>query len=1554
MSKLKYRIPLVWSGRYCVLVRPRNAVARTDSFVSFVMAGLFNAAIKSFSTPSLSSQYTLSPQPTSFSGPWKIYDGKKKSTGQPCSVFVFERSSLAAPGNSLSLRSSNVKAAHDEVVDRLKKEVALLARLRHPNILEVVEPLEESRSGLMFVTEVVVGSLQSVLDDKAGGSGNASSRGGSRHRDLDIDELEIQKGLLQLAKGLEFLHESAGLVHGNLTPESVFVNSKSDWKIAGLAFAASHRDQSTPSSASQSPSPSPVDLVSLAGQHDQRLPSSVQLNLDYCSPDLLLDSSVTPAHDLFSLGLFIIAIYNSPHESPLKSQNSPTNFRRLFSSSVSIPNQSNNFLCSKPIPTDLVNNVLPRLITRRPANRLSAKEFQEASYFDNILVSTIRFLDSFPAKSASEKNAFMRGLPKVLPQFPNSVAQKKILPMLVEELKDKGELLPWTLAAVLTLVGGLPTGSRLIGEKILPAFRATFDINKKKDPATGENVSSSAPRPGTERDGRDAALAVMLEHLATLREKCTTNEFRDDVVPLYLLALDSPTSHLQGLALKSLGQVLPNITYNSVKTEIFPVVSTVFVKTSSLGIKIACFESLRVLCGGSITADDGLSGEIKGNDGTSVCLDKFTIQEKVVPLIKGIKTREPAVMMAALELYTQIGSQADTTTLATEIIPALWALAIGPLLNMQQFKAFMATIRRLSSHVEQDQLKKLADTATVGDTSTGIEFGAGPADIAPMGVTKAGVEVEDFEELVFGKKSNGGPLSPDPFGAPIAVAAPPSVPKKDNASFAWSTPSPTLASASVARSQAAAGRNSVTPDPILSGFGALQPNRPMSSGSMQPSLQSSRPGIPSSSSSNAVMGGLGLGMGNMSIGAQNGGSMSSMQSASRAAPQPQPQSPSGGIDWSSALKKPTVGSTFSNINSNRTPSISTTNTTTGGWGVMQQKQESHPTILFGQTRQQAPPPQQTEFSGWSIAPPPSAPAAKQPVQNTFSASFGTNFGQQQPQPQQQQQQKPQGMGMGMNANMGMGMGMGMSMQPMQPSKNPGKSGLDAFENGLGGRTHDTQPPTSTTPGFYNTPPAAVTMSLPPPALVVSLTQSIRARPILWDQYQRTNVINEQELRLIKAVDKVPKDKRVAAVEGDSQAYASLLVGGPKTKGLLERSAKRVEFVQYLLALGVELCEDVPSYITTLNSQPDPYSHLITLLDHGDDPIPVVTSSLLTTLISASLAGTRVSRPTEQALPTLFKYLATISASSESNLQDLAVQSYVLLLRNSHSRLTFWDMGDETVKGLTAVVETAAAGSKGKGTTDVGLSTSGSAVSVLSVGAASTNLKQGGVNLQLLYHVLVAIWELSFEEPIAEELDEKYDLILPLVHLLRSAIKEKILRVCLAIFANLIEKAPATNLPSLLLARLLPLLTTLKSRKFTDPDLTADLDSSLEALEAFQVTQTNFDEYATEIRSGHLSWTPPHRSQDFWKKNARRIMEENGGELVACLARALRESEDKLVLAVAAHDVGVLVKELPEKRRVWDTAMVKARVMELMGHSDPEVRYESLKAVQEFLRHAFGG
>lgn len=99
--------------------------------------------------------------------------------------------------------------------------------------------MEDARNGgLQFATELVTASLSGLLQEKdeqerASGVGGRSSRyvtedseGGRKRRELEIDELEIQKGLEQISKALEFLHDNAGLVHGNLTPDAVFVNAK--------------------------------------------------------------------------------------------------------------------------------------------------------------------------------------------------------------------------------------------------------------------------------------------------------------------------------------------------------------------------------------------------------------------------------------------------------------------------------------------------------------------------------------------------------------------------------------------------------------------------------------------------------------------------------------------------------------------------------------------------------------------------------------------------------------------------------------------------------------------------------------------------------------------------------------------------------------------------------------------------------------------------------------------------------------------------------------------------------------------------------------------------------------------------------------------------------------------------------------------------------------------------------------------------------------------------------------------------------------------------------
>ena len=55
-------------------------------------------------------------------------------------------------------------------------QAATLTRLRHPCILSVVEPAEESRTTIAFATEPVVASLQqAVVASESSGRASASS-----------------------------------------------------------------------------------------------------------------------------------------------------------------------------------------------------------------------------------------------------------------------------------------------------------------------------------------------------------------------------------------------------------------------------------------------------------------------------------------------------------------------------------------------------------------------------------------------------------------------------------------------------------------------------------------------------------------------------------------------------------------------------------------------------------------------------------------------------------------------------------------------------------------------------------------------------------------------------------------------------------------------------------------------------------------------------------------------------------------------------------------------------------------------------------------------------------------------------------------------------------------------------------------------------------------------------------------------------------------------------------------------------------------------------------
>jgi V-type H+-transporting ATPase subunit H len=123
---------------------------------------------------------------------------------------------------------------------------------------------------------------------------------------------------------------------------------------------------------------------------------------------------------------------------------------------------------------------------------------------------------------------------------------------------------------------------------------------------------------------------------------------------------------------------------------------------------------------------------------------------------------------------------------------------------------------------------------------------------------------------------------------------------------------------------------------------------------------------------------------------------------------------------------------------------------------------------------------------------------------------------------------------------------------------------------------------------------------------------------------------------------------------------------------------------------------------------------------------------------------------KNALPMIFSYLASLTSNPDPGLQDIGVQEFSSLLYGRVCRKQFWDQRSETIAPLISILRTAAG--VGNGDSSARLwngATTGSTRNVGFEGSLS-----GGVGLQLLYHVLLVMWQLSFEaEEVGEELDE---------------------------------------------------------------------------------------------------------------------------------------------------------------------------------------------------------
>ncbi|KAH3903425.1 Scy1p SCDLUD_001063 [Saccharomycodes ludwigii] len=622
----------------------------------------------------INANYSYTPaSPTFIAEPWSVYTAKPKSSSkffhlEKCSVFLFDKKKfenyLLKSGIIASIKKDQkvIKDAYD----LLKTQVGNISKLKHPNILTIIEPIEEHSKNFLFVTEYVSGSLYNVFGDNSltnATSGNNEENDFFQQRNdstASANDLMFQRGIFQTGQALQFIHDSVSSVCLDLQPKSIFINEKGDWKVAGLGHLVK---------LPQGTSTADYNLP----QYDPRTPQFMHLNYDYTAPELIFENTLSFKNDYFSIGCIVYFLY---YGKPLfRSEGSISSYKddyAKFERKLSQLSWNQLFL---KIPESIRSGVLPQLMNRDIYMRYGhITDFLNDKIFQNPLIKTLIFLDDLPTKTVSEKEIFFKGLIDILPKFPNTMLHRKFLPLLTENLdlsynekSDFHSLIPIFLQLILTIANNLSQLS--FQEKILPFLKMDYLLQY-----------DSAP--------------ILYKNLTILKSKIKSADFTENFLkPLLEFTVNKQVTnvrlHEMALEKSAVELMLDSFDFSSVKKFYFPLMSNLFSLTTNLNVKIGvtkCFYTM-----------------IENKS-----IDKYQALDDMLPLFTVMKSKDRRILLEMVPIFEKLSSfVSDEVIIVDKILPLIWRFSMADTLNLKDYERFTMVINGISMSVQKKHLQTL-------------------------------------------------------------------------------------------------------------------------------------------------------------------------------------------------------------------------------------------------------------------------------------------------------------------------------------------------------------------------------------------------------------------------------------------------------------------------------------------------------------------------------------------------------------------------------------------------------------------------------------------------------------------------------------------------------------------------------------------------------------------------------------------------------------------------------------------------------------------------------
>ncbi|RLN60136.1 hypothetical protein BBJ29_003425 [Phytophthora kernoviae] len=253
-------------------------------------------------------------------------------------------------------------------LDKVQVEIAIMKKLHHPNLLNLLEVFDDDTETLVLMLEYAPSGqvMQWFPEEKV--YKKVKSKGHKKdHPSGDcFSEDELRSCVRQLLLGLEYLHEN-NICHRDLKPENILVGLDGTFKIADFGVAHFFEDDDNQAKAAG------ANPVNAAKAHKKGYVSTTAGTYAFMGPETLKGGKYCAyAADIWALGITIHALFFGTI--PFYDQDVVALFEQIEKQPIVLEAESNNN--NNGVSEDFVE-LLYGLLEKDPEKRWSLQQCKE-------------------------------------------------------------------------------------------------------------------------------------------------------------------------------------------------------------------------------------------------------------------------------------------------------------------------------------------------------------------------------------------------------------------------------------------------------------------------------------------------------------------------------------------------------------------------------------------------------------------------------------------------------------------------------------------------------------------------------------------------------------------------------------------------------------------------------------------------------------------------------------------------------------------------------------------------------------------------------------------------------------------------------------------------------------------------------------------------------------------------------------------------------------------------------------------------------------------------